>query len=542
MAVDRYAYARETQAAHNTEGYNNVVDIFDRAVEEYADRTAFNAIGQNLSFAEVESYSRAFAAQLLDGGFGLSPGDRVAVQLPNLLQYPIAAYGVLRAGLILVNTNPLYTAKELSHQLSDSGAKLLVTLAEFMPVAESVIEQTQVETVVVTNVFDMLEAQPAPENQLPNHVQLLTFPEVLAAGEGKQLPALSVSMDDVAVLQYTGGTTGVSKGAMLTHGNVFGYTVQAKALQDMDPRYSEDEPEILIAPLPLYHVFGFTLYLMGTFFAGGMSVLIPNPRDLDSMMDTMTKHRFTGFAAVNTMLVGMLQNPKFEAIDWSANKGTIAGGAALVPEVAKEWEQRTGTKVFEGYGLSETCATVAVNSSNDCRLGSVGKAMIAQEIEIRDAEGNPCAAGEEGELCVRGVQVMKGYWGRPEATEEAIDEHGFFRTGDVAVMEDDGFIRIVDRLKDMILVSGFNVYPNEIEAVVYEHPDVVECAVVGKPDEKTGESVCLYAVSSRPSLTEAELRDYCREHLTGYKIPKQVVFLDELPKTNVGKILRRELR
>ncbi len=538
---NRFAFCDRVVEELNTEGRQNVVSYFDEAVSKYADRIAFNALGQDMTFADIEKASRQFGAWLLNDG-GLQPGDRVAVQLPNLLQYPIAAWGILRAGLILVNTNPLYTQRELEHQLNDSGAKAIVMVSEFLGNAEKVLPNTGVETLIVTNIFDMMEAQPAPETALKDQLRLITLPQAIAGGEGIDLPASAATMTDVAVLQYTGGTTGVAKGAMLTHGNIFGYIKQAGAVTDNDPNYREDRPELLIAPLPIYHIFGFTLYLVGNFVRGGQSILIPDPRNLDGMMDIMAAHKFTGFAAVNTMLVGMLRSPKFDTIDWSHNHGTIAGGAALVPEVAKEWIERTGTKIFEGYGLSETTATLTVNTESDNQLGTVGKPMIAQEVKIVNPAGEEVADGEEGELIVRGVQVMRGYWNRPEATAEAINEDGFFHTGDVAVRQPDGFIKIVDRLKDMVLVSGFNVYPNEIENVVYEHPDIVEAAVIGKPDEKTGEAVALYAVSSNPDLTAEALKNHCREHLTGYKLPKYITFLDELPKSAVGKILRRELR
>ncbi|WP_372747893.1 AMP-binding protein [Litorivivens sp.] len=538
---NRFAYCDRVVDSMIEPGHRNLLDIFDQSVKQFADRVAFNALGQDMTFAEVERQSRAFAAWLRSDG-GLQPGDRVAIQLPNLLQYPVAAWGIMRAGLVLVNTNPLYTERELEHQLKDSGARAIVMVSEFLGTAEKVLPNTPVETLIVTNIFDMMEAQPAPETPLADKLRVVTLPEALAGGADLPLPACDAGMKDVVVLQYTGGTTGVAKGAVLTHGSFYTYVHQAEAMRADDPDYSTDKPEVLIAPLPIYHIFGFTLYLIGNFSSGGQSVLIPDPRNLDGMMDIMKSYRFTGFAAVNTMLVGMLQNPKFDEIDWRHNRGTIVGGAALVPEVAKEWIARTGSKLFEGYGLSETTAVVCVNTHRHNRLGTVGKKQIGEEIKIVDPEGNELPDGEEGELVVRGGQVMRGYWNRPEATEEAIDEDGFFRTGDVAVRDPDGFYRIVDRLKDMIIVSGFNVYPNEIENVVYEHPDIVEAAVIGKPDPKSGEAVALYAVTKNPALSETELKDFCRQHLTGYKIPKTVTFMDELPKSAVGKILRRELR
>ncbi|MEM8499249.1 MAG: AMP-binding protein [Pseudomonadota bacterium] len=525
----------------NQDGHPNLVAIFDETVSKYADRISFSALGKDLSFAELDQQSRALAGWLLSEG-GLNAGDRVAVQLPNLSQYPIAAWAILRSGLVLVNTNPLYTAPELEHQFNDSGAKAVIMLADFLPAAESVLPKTGIELVVSTNIFDMFEAQAAPDVSLPAAVRHVTLPDVLEQGKDLQIPSVQATMSDVAVLQYTGGTTGVSKGAMLTHGNVFAYTCQSQHLTEQSSYFDPDRTEVLIAPLPIYHVFGFSLYLVGNLVRGGKSVLIPNPRDLDGMMDLMAGETFTGFAAVNTMLVGMLQSPKFDAINWSECTGTIAGGAAVVPEVAREWVERTNTPIYEGYGLSETTASLTVNSEQFNQLGTVGKPLIGLEVKIVNAEGLEVSLGEEGELWVRGPNVMRGYWQRPEATQEAIDEEGFFKTGDIAVQQHDGFFKIVDRLKDMVLVSGFNVYPNEIENVAYEHPAIVEAAVVGKPDAKTGESVCLFVKSSDASLKEDALKSFCAERLTGYKRPKQIIFLEELPKSNVGKILRRELR
>lgn len=541
MPMSKFDFADSALSQLNPDNHQNLIRIFEETVAEYAERPAFTALGQPMSFAELETHSRAFAGWLLND-CKLEEGDRVAVQLPNLLQYPIAAWGILRAGLILVNTNPLYTARELEHQFTDSGAKALVVLQEFIPTVEQIVANTGVKTIISTNVFDMMEAQPLPETGLGDAIRLVAFPDTIAAGENFELPAITSSMSDVAVLQYTGGTTGPAKGAMLSHGNIFAYTQQSKVINEQNSSYDPETVDMLVAPLPLYHVFGLTLYLMGNFIRGGHAVLIPNPRDIDSMMETMIGLTPTGFAAVNTMLVAMLQHPKFEELDWSACEGTIAGGAALVPEVAKEWERRSNSRVYEGYGLSETTALLTVNTEMHNRLGTVGKPVFGQEVKLITAEGAVAKPGEEGELWVRGANVMRGYWGRPEATNEAIDDDGFFKTGDVAIEEEGGFYRIVDRLKDMVLVSGFNVYPNEIENIAYEHPAIIEAAVIGKPDEKTGERVCLFAVSSDPNLTAEEVKEFCAERLAGYKRPKEVTFMDDLPKSNVGKILRRELR
>ncbi len=535
MSTAALSYAEQELARLNVNHYSSLIDMFEQACAEHAGQAAYSCMGQVLSFAEVESSSRAFAAWLLNAG-GLVKGDRIAIQLPNLNQYPIVAWGALRAGLILVNTNPLYTEREQLHQLNDSGAKALVVLSDLLPVTEKVVPLTDVKIVIATNVFDMIEAQPRPDSSLPG---LVSLPEVLAQGAAMELPGFTACMSDIAVLQYTGGTTGVAKGAILSHGNLFAGSQQSAAAIEED----ENEPAaIVIAPMPLYHIYGFTMNIIGVFLSGGLSVLIPDPRDIDGLVNTMKQYRFTGLAGVNTLLSGLMRHPDFDQIDFSAVKGTIAGGAALVKEIADEWLERTGSRIFEGYGLSETAAALTCNNPTDYRLGTVGKPLIAMQVKVVDAQGKALPCGAEGELLVRGPQVLQGYWQRPEATAEVLDAEGWFRTGDIAVLEEDGFVRIVDRLKDMILVSGFNVYPNEVEDVVYSHPDVIECAAVGVPDPKTAEAVKLYVVTTNPELTEAQLRDFCRQQLTAYKVPKTVEFRPELPKSNVGKILRRELR
>lgn len=539
--TDRFAFARQKLEELNVLGHSSLVTLFDEACQQYAERRAFSCLGQEVNYAFINDRSAEFAAFLL-GDLGLQRGDRVAVQLPNLIQYPIVAWGILRAGLILVNTNPLYTERELVHQFTDSGARALVTLHDLLPVLEKVVPATGIETVIATNVFDMMEAQPLPESSLP---ALISLPDALSRGAAlpmpQPIPKTELSMDDIAVLQYTGGTTGVAKGAVLTHGNLFASSRQSAALLEDGP--DRDKDDIVAAPMPLYHVYGFTVNVISTFLDGGMSALIPDPRQPGSIIDVFKNYPVTAIAGINTLFSAVMRHPEFDSLDFSHLKGVIAGGAALVPEVAEEWKRRTGVDIFEGYGLSETSATLSCNGYGDKRrLGTVGPALIAQEVKVVDSEGNTLTAGETGELWVRGPQVMQGYWQRPEATAEAIDDEGFFRTGDIAVIHDDGFIQIVDRLKDMILVSGFNVYPNEIENVLYTHPDVIECAVVGVKDEKSGEAVKAFIVSSNKDVQEADVRDFCRKELTAYKVPKFVEFRDELPKSNVGKILRRELR
>ncbi len=537
MTADRFSFAREKLQQLNVDGYASLIELFDQACEQYAERVAYSCLGQEMRFAEICDKSGQIAAYLR-GELGLQAGDRVAVQLPNLIQYPIVAWGVLRAGLILVNTNPLYTERELVHQFNDSGARVLFTLHELLPVVEKVVPQTAIETVVASHVFDLMEAQPLPESPLAN---LQAFTDVLARGAAAELPKVSHSMDDIALLQYTGGTTGVAKGAVLTQGNLFASSLQSAALVENQPNRELDD--VLVAPMPLYHVYGFTVNVVSVFLDGGLSVLIPDPRNPDSIIEAFKRYNVTSMAGVNTLFTALLRHPEFDSLDFSHLKGVIAGGAALVEEIAEEWQRRTGMEIFEGYGLSETASALSCNGHGaDRQLGTVGKPMVAQEVKVVDGNGQRLPAGQEGELLVRGPQVMQGYWQRPEATAEAIDEEGWFRTGDIAIIQPDGFIRIVDRLKDMILVSGFNVYPNEIENVLYSHPDVVECAVVGVPDKKSGEAVKAYVVSSNAELSAEALTAFCREQLTGYKIPRAIEFRDELPKSNVGKILRRELR
>lgn len=533
-AFTQQTFAQQKLMQLNVEGYASLVDAFDQCCAEFAAKPAFHCLGQTLSYQDIEAYSRQFAA-FLSGACGLQRGDRIAIQLPNLNQFPIVVWGALRIGLTVVNTNPMYTATEQLHQFNDSGAKALVVLSDLLAVTEQVVPNTGIETVISTHAMDMLQAQPAPQSSLPN---LVSLPDALALGVDLSMPAVSMSMDDLAVLQYTGGTTGPAKGAMLSHGNVFAGMRMSKLSFVVD----SDEDDILIAPMPLYHVFGFTMNVVGGFVAGGLSVLMPDPRDADGLIALMRQFKFTAMASVNTLLQGLMMHPDFDQIDFSKVRGIIAGGTALVKEIADEWYERTGSEIFEGYGLSETTAVLTCNNPENRRLGTVGVAMVAQEIKLVDDAGARVEHDQRGEICVRGAQVMQGYWQRPEATAEAIDADGWFRTGDVGVISADGFVSIVDRIKDMVLVSGFNVYPNEIEDVVYSHPDIIECAVVGMKDDKTGEAVKLFVVSTNPSLTEDTIKEYCRQYLTAYKVPKTVVFSDDLPKSPVGKILRRELR
>jgi long-chain acyl-CoA synthetase len=535
-SVSELPFSQQKLIELNAEdGFTSLVDGFNRACDKFADRPAYTCLGQTLSFQEIEQLSRQFGCYLVEH-CGLVQGDRVAVQLPNINQCPIAIWGILRAGLVVVNTNPLYTAREQLHQFNDSGAKVLVVLSDLLPLTEQVVPQTGVEMVIATSAIDLLQPQPLPASSL---TQIVSFTDALAQGVGKQLPVISSTMADVAVLQYTGGTTGPSKGAILSHGNIFGGQRMSKLSVDFS---DEAVPDLLIAPMPLYHVFGFTMNAVGGFVGGSHSVLIPNARDIDSMVTTMKQHQLTTMTGITTLLQGLMRHPQFDDIDFSRLKGIVVGGAALVKEVGDEWEARTGAKVFEGYGLSETTAVLSCNGPDKSRLGTVGLPMLYQDVKLIDAEGNSVATGERGEICTRGAHVMQGYWNRPDATAEAIDGDGWFRTGDIGLMAEDGMLSIVDRLKDMVIVSGFNVYPNEIEDVVYGHGDIIECAVVGVADDRTGEAVKLFVVSTNPDLSEQQVKDFCREQLTAYKVPKHVAFMDELPKSPVGKILRRELR
>ena len=528
------AYIRDCLRRLERSAEPSLAAAFMEASETFSDEDAFKCLGQSMSFAEIDKPSRDFAAYLLQD-VGLQKGERIAIQLPNLLQYPIVAWAALRAGLVIVNTNPLYTRRELIYQFNDSGAKALVALSDNLSTIEQVIPETDVTTVVTTHVIDMLQPQPVPTSTLPS---LVSLPEALALGRELKVPDVNNKLDDIALLQYTGGTTGAPKGAVLSHGNL----MSAALMSPLSFGADMSQREVGIAPMPLYHIYGFLVNLVAGYLNGSLSVLIPDPRDCQGLIDTMKAQPFTIFAGVNTLFNSLLQHPDFDTIDFSAMRWTISGGAATVPEIATEWQARTGSNIHEGYGLSETAAMASVNSVSDCKLGTIGTPMLGVEFKVVDADDNSLPTGSEGELLIRGPQVMQGYWQRDEATAEVLGDDGWFRTGDVAVIQDDGHMRIVDRLKDMVLVSGFNVYPNEIENVVYSHPGVVECAVVGVADDKTGEAVKLFVTTPNEELTGDALREFCRNELAAYKVPKYVEFIDELPKSAVGKILRRDLR
>jgi|TARA_B110000438_G_scaffold17723_1_gene16527 long-chain acyl-CoA synthetase len=532
MAMNKFIKQELLKIAPKDE--NSLIDFFDNSLKEHKDKPAYKCLGQTISYEDIDTLSAQFAAYLINECH-LKKGDRVAIQLPNLIQYPIVAWGIIRAGLIVVNTNPLYTERELLHQFNDAGVSVLIVLADFLPLIERVAPKTSIKHIISTNAIDMLNRQPLPANSCKN---IISLHEALILGEGQALPHVECDLDDVVVLQYTGGTTGLSKGVMLTHANLIGSAVIITVSFGSDLSL----PETCIAPMPLYHIYGFNINITSGFKNGILSILIPNARDTDSLIKVMKANQFTSFYGVNTLFVSLMQHPEFNEIDFSMMNKVIAGGAPLVDEIATEWKERTGCEIYEGYGLSETTAAATVNTLMSRELGTVGPAMISTEIKITDTKGNKVSAGMKGELVMRGPQVMIGYWKQPDATAAVLDDDGWLRTGDIAIMQENGHIKIVDRINDMILVSGFNVFPTEIENVVYSLPGILECAAVGITDPKSGEAVQLFVVVSDPVLTEDSIKDHCRSQLAAYKIPKQVVFKDELPKSNVGKILRRELR
>ncbi|WP_137886680.1 long-chain-fatty-acid--CoA ligase FadD2 [Pseudomonas sp. 2FE] len=537
--------------------YKSVIEVFERSCKKFADRPAFSNMGVTLTYAELDRLSGAFAGYL-QKHTDLKPGDRIAVQMPNILQYPIAVFGAMRAGLVVVNTNPLYTAREMRHQFKDAGVRALVYLNMFGKLVQEVLADTEIEFLIEAKMGDL---QPAlkgwlvntlvkkvkklvPDYQLP---QAVAFKDALQQGQGQPLKPIKVTLDDIAVLQYTGGTTGVAKGAMLTHGNLVANMQQIDAClsqhgADGRPLMKEGQ-EVMIAPLPLYHIYAFTANCMCMMVNGNHNVLISNPRDIAGFIKELKKWRFSALLGLNTLFVALMEHPEFKNLDFSNLKVTNSGGTALVKATAERWQAITGCPVTEGYGLTETSPTASVNPyGSKARLGTVGMPVPGTAFKVIDDDGHELGLGERGELCVKGPQVMKGYWQRPDATAEVLDAEGWLKTGDIAVIDPDGFVRIVDRKKDLIIVSGFNVYPNEIEDVVMAHPKVASCAAIGVPDERSGEAVKLFVVAREAGLTAEELKAYCKENFTGYKVPKHIVFKDALPMTPVGKILRRELR
>jgi long-chain acyl-CoA synthetase len=533
-----------------TPPYRSVRDLFEKAFEKYPQNAAYTNMGTTLSYAELDHLSMQFACYL-QGTLGLSRGERVAIMLPNILQYPVAMCGIFRAGLVVVNVNPLYTARELKHQLIDSGAKCIVILENFAHVLEDVIADTAVTHVVTTAVGDLLSW---PKSALTNFVlryikksvpaytlsNRTSFRRALQTGAGAVLNEVAIGYADIAYLQYTGGTTGVSKGAMLSHRNMI-FNVQQTITWQADA-YDGVEPIIAITALPLYHIFSLQGNCLTVMAQGGENILITNPRDFEGFAKEMAKYKFNMFTGVNTMFAALMDTPGFSKIDFSCLRVCIGGGMAVQPAIAKEWLGKTGNTILQGYGLTETSPAAIVCRIDSEFTGTIGLPLPSTEVIIAGDDGNPLPIGEIGEICIRGPQVMEGYWKRPAETAEVMLPGGWLRSGDVGRMDQDGYVYIEDRKKDMILVSGFNVYPNEIENVIVELDGVLEAAAIGLPDERSGEIVKVFVVRKDPNVTEQDILDHCHENLTNYKRPRIVEFRDSLPKTNVGKILRRELR
>jgi long-chain acyl-CoA synthetase len=531
--------------------YKSVADVLVQSFEKFAHRPAFSNMGKTLSYGEVDRQSQHFAAYLLND-LKLTKGDRVAIMLPNVLQYPIAAFGILRAGLTVVNVNPLYTPRELKHQLNDSGASAIVVLDNFAATLAEVLPETaSVKHVITTALGDMLGFPKALiTNLVVRHVKKMVppykidhevrFNDALTLGSLKPMPKVEVGHEDLAFLQYTGGTTGVSKGAMLTHRNMVSNMLQASAWLGTNLKVGE---EIVITAIPLYHIFALTANCLVFTRLGGMSLLITNPRDMPGFVKELSKVRFSVLTGVNTLFNGLLNTPGFDALDFSNLRLTLGGGMAVQRAVAEKWKKVTKCTLVEAYGLTETSPAACMNPLDLPEYnGSIGMPIASTDVCIQDDNGKVLASGEIGEICIKGPQVMRGYWQRPDETAKVITPDGWLHTGDIGRMDERGYFYIVDRKKDMILVSGFNVYPNEIEDVVAACPGVLECAAVGVPDEKSGEAVKVVVVKKDPNLTAETIKEYCKHNLTGYKLPKVIEFRDSLPKTNVGKILRRELR
>ncbi len=532
--------------------HRSIGQLFEESCSRFGDRTAFSSMGKTLSFQELEESSRSIGVWLQSQG--LNRGDRVAVMMPNILQNPVVVYGILRAGFVVVNVNPLYTPRELEHQLNDSGARVIFVLENFAHTVQQVVARTQIKHVVVTTMGDMLGLKGHIVNFVVRRVKKLVpawsipsahaFKSVLSSGGGKALKTVEIGLDDLAFLQYTGGTTGVSKGAMLTHRNLLSNKDQMACwLESAFLKRARPEQLVFLCALPLYHIFALTVNSLMGIAIGAQNVLIANPRDLPSLVKDMAQHKAHIFPGLNTLFNALMNNAEFQKLDHSSLLMVFGGGMAVQRPVAERWYKMTGCPITEGYGLSETSPVATANRIDVPEFsGTIGLPVSSTEVSIRDEDGNPLLFGEVGEICIRGPQVMAGYWQRPDETAKAMTADGYFRSGDMGYMDERGYIKIVDRKKDMILVSGFNVYPNEVEEVAAMHPGVLECAAVGVPDENSGEAVKLFVVKKDPNLTEADLKAHCAENLTNYKRPRFIEFRSELPKTPVGKILRRELR
>ncbi len=546
------SYPPGVPAEIDPDQYRSLVHLLEESFSKYADRKAYVCMDKFLTYGELDAYSKRLAAWLQSRG--LAPGARVAIMMPNVLQYPIALAAVLRAGYTVVNVNPLYTARELEHQIGDSGSEAIIVLENFAHTVQKVMGKTPLRHVVVASMGEMLGGvkgmlvnfvvrnvkKMVPEFSLQN---MVTFKEALAQGERMPFKPAELRIDDVAFLQYTGGTTGVSKGATLTHRNVIANVLQTEAWAEPCMKQAAGEQVTIVCALPLYHIFALTACAMWGMRMGALNVLIVNPRDIPAFVKELAKYRVNMLPAVNTLYNALANNPDFAHLDFSALRMCNGGGMAVQKPVADKWRQITGVAIVEGYGLSETSPVATCNRADSTEFtGTIGLPVPSTDIAIVDDEGRHMAPGEIGEIAIRGPQVMTGYWNRPDETAKVMTADGFFRSGDVGVMDAGGYVKIVDRKKDMILVSGFNVYPNELEGVIAGHAGVLECAVVGVPDDHSGEAVKVFVVKKDPGLTAEQLMDYCKQQFTGYKRPKYIEFRDELPKTNVGKILRRALR
>lgn len=547
-AYERYSIDATIEMPEDS---TSLLDVFERNFNRYGQKTAYICMGASISFKQLDLYSRQIASYLQS--LGLVKGDKVGVMMPNLLQYPIIALGVIRAGMILVNVNPLYTSRELSHQLHDSGAKALFIVENFAKTYQDAEDKGQIEHVVVCKIGDMLGTvkgvvvnlvarhikKMIPPYRIPNSV---SFKEALSAVSASHYERPELNLSDVALLQYTGGTTGVAKGAMLSHGNLVANMLQVNALMNSAFEDDIDSRDVILTALPLYHVFSFMVCGICSMYQGYTGLLIPNPRDLDGLIKEMGKYKPSFIPAVNTLFNGLVHKDSFADLDFSNLKASIGGGMSVLPSVAKEWHKITGLPIVEGYGLSETSPIVAFNPMTIAEFtGKIGIPAPSTDVVLIDEEENVVALGDRGEICVKGPQVMIGYQNRPKETTESFTASGYLKTGDIGIMDEKGFIKIVDRKKDMILVSGFNVYPNEIEEAMSEHPAVVECGAIGVPNDERGEEPKLFVVK-KGDVTEKELLEYGKKQLTGYKRPRHIQFVDELPKSNVGKILRKELR
>lgn len=546
-------YPAGVPAEVKTDVYPSLVALLDESFRKHAKLPAYRFMGKSFSFEQIDDLSRAFAAYLQS--LGLARGDRVAVMLPNVPQYPVAVAGILRAGLVVVNVNPLYTPRELEHQLKDSGAKAIVILENFAATLQQVADAVPTKQVVLAAMGDLMGLI---KGTVVNHVvrkvkklvpafslpQAVRFNEAVARGRGKPFTAPKVGPDDIAVLQYTGGTTGVSKGAVLLHRNLVANVLQSEAwYQPALKKIPADEQVVTICALPLYHIFGFNTNMMLGLRMGGCNILIPNPRDIPAVLKDLSRERFHSFPAVNTLFNALANHADFDSVDWSHLKISVGGGMAVQQATARLWLEKTGCPICEGYGLSETSPSATCNPVDTTAYsGTIGLPMPSTELTLLDDDGHEVPMGTPGEIAIRGPQVMAGYWQRPDETAKVMTADGFFRTGDIGVVDERGYFKIVDRKKDMILVSGFNVYPNEVEDVITQMPGVLECAAVGVPDDKAGEAVKVVIVKKDQGISDADVKSWCESNLTGYKRPKIIEFRTELPKTPVGKVLRRELR